>query len=118
MSQELLNILIINVVYPVATALAGIIAAYFIAWIRKAVGTESLIQIKQQMEIKQGLAYDTVMYVQQVWGHLDGASRMDKAVDRFVALAGQKDIIVTAEEIEVLLESAVKALKQAWDEAV
>lgn len=118
MSQELINILIVNVVYPVATVLAGIIATYIIAWIRKAIGTETLVQIQQQMELKQGLAYDTVMYVQQVWGHLDGADKKKEAINKFVVLAAQKGIVLTDEEIEVLLESAVKALKAAWNDAV
>ena len=118
MSQELISILVVNVVYPVATVLAGIIAAYLIAWIRKAIGTETLAQIQQQMELKQGLAYDTVAYVQQVWGHLDGAGKKKEAINKFVILAAQKGVTVTNEEIEVLLESAVKALKAAWNEAV
>ena len=114
MDSALINALVNNVLELAVTVGVG----FLLALIKQKLGTEKLVQLQQQMELKQGLAYDTVAYVAQVYKHLDGPDKLKAATNQFIYLAAEKGINVSEDEVRVLLESAYRAAKNAWSEAI
>jgi intergrase/recombinase len=102
---------------PLATNLMAIlipiIAGYVITYLHKMITTENIQQIQTQIAIKQGLAYDIVNFIEQVYKDLNGQAKFTKAVANFMAVAAAKGINITTDEMQLFIESAVKIMKDA-----
>ena len=69
---------------------------------------------KVNTETKKEVVEATVKYVQQVYKALDGAEKLDKAVERSSIILTEKGIPISEAELTMLIESAVYGLKQGW----
>ena len=68
---------------------------------------EQHIQTKE----KEIVIRNTVKYIEQVFGDLDGASKLEKAKATAIDWLNEKNVPISDAELTVLIESAVKALK-------
>lgn len=110
MSEAMVGVLdqVISILLPaVATLLAGWLA--IVGNKIKATYTE-----KVNTETKKEVVEATVKYVQQVYNALDGAEKLEKAIDRASVILTEKGIPISEAELTMLIESAVYGLKQGW----
>ena len=60
---------------------------------------------------KEAVVKNTVQYVEQVFGALKGAEKLEKAKATALDWLNEKGITISDAELTILIESAVKALK-------
>ena len=63
---------------------------------------------------KETVIKNTVQYVEQVFGALNGAEKLDKAKTTAVEWLQEKGIGISDAELTILIESSVKALKGSF----
>lgn len=111
--SELLLPLIQELLYVSITVGVG----FLIAYMKKKLSVEQLKQIKTEMDNKREIIELVVLFVQQVYSHLDGNARYEEALNRASILLQQKGLKITDEELQSLLESSVKNLKYEFGES-
>jgi hypothetical protein len=62
-------------------------------------------------KVKEDIIRNTVQYVEQVFGTLQGSEKLEKAKATALDWLGEKGIKISDAELTVLIESAVKSLK-------
>lgn len=62
-------------------------------------------------KIKEDIIKNTVQYVEQVFGTLQGSEKLEKAKSTALDWLGEKGIEISDAELTILIESAVKSLK-------
>lgn len=110
MTEAMVEVLdqVIAILLPaIATLLAGWFA--ILGNKIKAVYTE-----KANTQTKKEVVDATVRYVQQVYKALDGAEKLEKAIERSSIILTEKGIPISEAELTMLIESAVYGLKQGW----
>ena len=70
----------------------------------------------EEMDLIRKIVIDGVKFSQQVYGHLDGRVRYERALDRISAELSARGIEVSEERLNTLIESAVKTLKAEFKE--
>lgn len=60
---------------------------------------------------KEAVVKNTVQYVEQVFGTLKGAEKLEKAKETAIDWLQEKGIDISDAELTILIESSVKALK-------
>ena len=68
-------------------------------------------ETKLKNETAKTIVDDTVRYVQQVYKDLEGAEKLQKAIEKAQEVLAEKGIILTDVEINMLIESSVYTLK-------
>lgn len=63
---------------------------------------------------KEAVVKNTVQYVEQVFGALNGAEKLSKAKDTAICWLKEKGINISDAELTILIESSVKALKGSF----
>lgn len=95
------------------------LAPYIITIITAVVGYWAA-QIKKKFdekldtETKKQVVKDTVNYVQQVYETLEGPEKLKKAIQTASEWLQEKGITVTEAELNILIESTIKAAKDGW----
>lgn len=95
--------IILPAVASVVTVIAGVIATKIKAKYEQKVNDETT----------QKVISEVVQFVQQVYKDLDGAEKLQKAIEQASIILQEKGIKVTEAEINMLIESAVFGMKQA-----
>lgn len=91
-------------IITIVTAIVG----YWAAQIKKR------FDEKLDTEAKKQVVKDTVNYVQQVYETLDGPEKLKKAIQTASEWLQEKGISVTEAELNILIESTIKAAKDGW----
>lgn len=68
-------------------------------------------ETKLKNETAKTIVDDTVRYVQQVYKDLEGAEKLQKAIEKAQEVLAEKGITLTDVEINMLIESSVYTLK-------
>lgn len=110
MSEAMVEVLdqVLTILLPaVATLLAGWLAV---------VGNKVKVLYTEKVntQIKKDVVDATVSYVQQVYKALDGAEKLEKAIERASVILTEKGIPISEAELTMLIEAAVFGLKQGW----
>ena len=92
-------------------ALATLLAGWFAVLGNK---IKTVYTEKANTQTKKEVVEATVKYVQQVYKALDGAEKLEKAIDRASVILTEKGIPISDAELTMLIESAVYGLKQGW----
>lgn len=99
-----------NLLAILIPALVGLAVEY----LRRKLGTEKMKRIQEELAAKQALAMLAVCFVEQVYTDLHGEEKY-KAAARWLAEQVQKrGLKLTNTEIEGLIESALRELKDAF----
>lgn len=69
---------------------------------------------KINTDIKKTVVKETVAYVQQLYGALEGPEKLQKAIEQASLLLTEKGITISEVELNMLIESAVYGLKQGF----
>ncbi len=69
---------------------------------------------EQRFKIVRAIVRDGVLFAQQVYGHLDGEVRYEKALERISAALADYGITVNEEQLDAMIEAMVKALKKEF----
>ena len=70
----------------------------------------------EQRDIIEMIVRDGILYVQQVYEHLDGSQKYDKAVEAIQQMLAERNINVSEDSIRFLVESTLKKLKAEFGE--
>lgn len=69
---------------------------------------------KMKDETKEKVASLVVKYTEQVWKDLHGEKKLEKALEAFSEMLGEKGITISDLEMRVLLESALAEFNNAF----
>lgn len=70
---------------------------------------------KTQRELVEGFTKQVVLFVQQKYEELDGEEKFDKAYQAISEFLATKKINLSADQIEVMIESALKNAKNEFE---
>lgn len=87
--------------------LGGIIGVVIVVLSNK---LNKFINSKQNSETINNIIKHTVYYVEQVSKEIKGKEKLNAAKDKIIKLLNDKGIKLSDEEIEILIESAVKTM--------
>lgn len=97
-----------EILFDILKAVVGIcaliVARYCIPWIRQRISQEKLREVREWARMG-------VLYAQQVLSGESGQTRKEIVRDMLLRLCHENEVSLTAEQIEVLIESAVKQMK-------
>ena len=94
-----------EILYPIlATALTTILSYVGLR-------LKSIYEKHVDTKIKEDIVKNTVQYVEQVFGSLQGSEKLEKAKATALDWLSEKGITISDAELTILIESAVKALK-------
>lgn len=90
--------------------------------IRRQIGIEGMKQISLTLAQKQVLATIAVQFVEQAYKDYAGEAKLAKASEWLAARAAEHGIKLTADEIQGLIESALRQMKDqfgsTWGKAI
>ncbi|MCX4340968.1 MAG: phage holin [Lachnospiraceae bacterium] len=81
-----------------------LVTRYLVPWIRAKIGAEQLEEVKTWVNA-------AVLMAQQVYDAKPGAERKAIVVDMIRKMLTKKNIDISAEQLDTLIEAAVKAMK-------
>jgi len=105
--------LITEVAYNAAVIIIPTAIAMGAELLRRKLGTEKLRTLRNELETKKTLGIMAVRYVEQAYKDQHGQDKYDLAADWLASKARQHGLKLTADEVEALIESSIKALKEA-----
>jgi hypothetical protein len=108
-SSEMINQLGLNLLSILVPALV----AMGIAFLKRKLDTATYDKIKSQLETKSGLAWIAVTFAEQAYKDLSGEERYNKAAEWLAAEAQALGLVLTADQIKGLVESAVKLMNDS-----
>lgn len=94
---------------PTIMNLAVVIVTYVASYIGLKV--KAYLDEKLQSETKKQVAKDTVKYVEQVYSDLHGDEKKYQAFKKAIEVLNEKNINITHEELDLLVESAVNSFR-------
>lgn len=94
------------IVYSILTAIAGAVATFVKKKYKEICDTKT----------KQEVVRNCVLMAQQVYKGLNGEEKKQKAIEAISAMLEEKNIAITALEINVLIEACVGEFKNAFSE--
>lgn len=98
----------ITALVPYIVTIVTAIVGYWASQIKKKYNE------KLDTEVKKQVVKDTVNYIQQVYETLSGPEKLQKAIQTSTEWLQEKGIPVTEAELNILIESSIKAAKDAW----
>lgn len=108
--------LILKICSDVIYLLVTIAVGFFIAFLKQKYGTETLKKVQYELETKKELASLAVKFAEQAYANLEGYEKYDKAVGWLTAQANKSGLKFTDDEIEGLIESALRTIKDSFGE--
>lgn len=109
MDDKLFELALELVVY-----LLPILGAFLVKFIANKIGTERILKIRQEFDVKYAWAWDAVLAVERKYWKEVGSVKKQKAIETLVAKANQHKIPITKEEVDLLIEAAVEAMKNQF----
>jgi LL-H family phage holin len=108
--------LIVNLAYDILSILLPVLAVMLAEWLRRKIGVERLQKIQKELETKQELAALAVQFVEQVYKDLKGEEKYQEAAQWLATQAVERGINITADEIQGLIEAALRSFKDTFGE--
>lgn len=110
--------LILRLAYDVLAILIPMVVVLFFGWLVKRLGIETIRKAQEELAAKQQLVILAVEAVEQIWGGvLYGEDKVTKATEFISKLAGKAGLTFSSEEIRILIEWALRTLKDEFGEA-
>lgn len=109
MDDKLFKLALELVVY-----LLPFLAAFLVKFVVSKIGTERIIKIRQEFDIKYAWAWDVVLAVERKYWQEVGSFKKQKAVEALVAKANKYKVPITEKEVDTLIEAAVEAMKNQF----
>ncbi|MGI6453005.1 MAG: phage holin, LLH family [Syntrophomonadaceae bacterium] len=104
---------LIPLAYDILAVLIPALVALGIELLRRRIGVEKLQRIQQELQANQQMALLVVKSIEQIWSDkLDGSQKLDEALKLMTQMAAQKGINLKPEEVRMLIEWAVKLMKE------
>lgn len=100
---------ILDLAFEIFLFVATIGIGYAINFFRKKTTAE-------QRKIIEDVIREGVLFAQQVYKHLDGPAKFDKAVEQIVIVLKEKGLKISEAELKLLLEATLKRLKAQFGE--
>lgn len=111
-----MNDQIVNLAYDVLAILLPVLAVILAEWLRRKLGVESLARIQRELETKKELAALAVKFVEQAYRDLKGEEKYQEAARWLATQAIDRGINITSDEIQGLIEAALRAFKDQFGE--
>lgn len=92
------------------------LVSFALEYLRRKLGTEKMLQIQEELAAKQDLALLAVRFVEQVYTELHGEEKYKAAAKWLAEQAQKRGLKLTDTEIEGLIESALRMLKDEFGE--
>lgn len=99
-----MNEMVLEILKVIVMLAVLLVTRYLVPWIRAKIGTEQLEQVKTWVNA-------AVLMAQQVYGAKPGAERKAIVVDMIRKMLLKKNIDISEEQLDTLIEAAVKAMK-------
>lgn len=112
--MEVLMPAVISLLGTVISVVTGIIGYKISKWGDKYIENQNTLMTTEE---KKAVITSTVDYVEQVFKDLNGAEKLEKAKERALTLLNEQGIEITDDQLETLIEAAVKGLKAGNEEA-
>lgn len=109
MDEKLFELALELVVY-----LLPILGAFLVKFVANKIGTERILKIRQEFDVKYAWAWDAVLAVERKYWKEVGSVKKQKAVEALVTKANQHKIPITEEEVDTIIEAAVEAMKNQF----
>ena len=106
----------ITVVFRLLLALICIVMPFIMIWLKSRLGIERMAKIEAELKLREDIVLLGVRFIEQVYGDLDGPDKYNSAVNWIVIELGKVGIIVTEEDLQGLIESTIRALKDEFGE--
>ncbi len=97
-------------------AVATVLGVLIMQLVVRAVGTEKIKKVAAELDAKQELAMLAVRFVEQFYVELSGPQKYDKAAHWMATQMKAKGFEVDYDEIQGMIESAVRSMKDAFGE--
>lgn len=110
-----MNTLITVAQILIGLAATGAVGAAFV-WARQKIGTERLKKINQELQHNQDLAKKAVKYVEEKFKEIHGPEKLKAAIDWASKVLTKKGIKISEIELEGLILSALREIKDAFGE--
>lgn len=81
-----------------------VITGYLIPWLKSKIGTEKMEQAEKWVKY-------AVLKAEQVMSGKNGTEKKSYVVEFLTYLFWEKDILITEEQLDILIEAAVKQMK-------
>ena len=107
---------IVTLAYDILSILLPVLAVMLAEWLRRKIGVERLTRIQRELQTKKELAALAVKFVEQVYKDLKGEEKYQEAAQWLATQAAERGINITAEEIQGLIEAALRSLKDTYGE--
>lgn len=99
---------ILNAILPYLVKLVGVVVGLLICYVSNKF--KKYLDEKLKTETARNLVATTVRYIEQVFKDIHGKEKLDRAKNTLIKLLANKGIVLTDEEIEILIESAVNTM--------
>lgn len=99
-----MNDVVIEILKIIVMIAALVVTRYLVPWIKAKIGAEQLEEVKTWVNA-------AVLMAQQVYDAKPGAERKAIVVDLIRGMLIKKNIDISAEQLDTLIEAAVKAMK-------
>jgi len=107
---------LVQLAYDLLAILIPALAALTVEYLRRRLGTEKVKRIQEELATKQELATLAVRFVEQVYKDLHGPGKYQKAADWLAGRARERGLNITSDEIQGLIEAALRAFKDEFGE--
>lgn len=111
--QESIMEIVMIVLPPVVT----IIAILVVDLVRKIIGLETMKRISFELDVKEKLAIMAVRFVEQAYRDFKGPQKLTQASVWLTKHLNHHGFKITTDEVTVLIEAALKTLKDEFGEA-
>ncbi len=102
--------------YDILSILLPVLAVMLAEWLRRKIGVERLQKIQKELETKQELSVLAVQFVEQAYRDLKGEEKYQEAAKWLATQAVERGINITADEIQGLIEAALRSFKDTFGE--
>lgn len=107
---------IVSLAYDVLAILLPVLAVMLAEWLRRKLGVERLQRVQRELETKKELAALAVQFVEQAYRDLHGEDKYNQAAIWLASQAMDRGINITTDEIQGLVEAALRAFKDEFGE--
>ncbi len=101
--------IIFEIINLIVMVIAAVVARYFVPWLKERIGTEKLNVIAQW-------AQKAVLYAEQIMTAATGEEKKEAVTEIIKEIVEYNNIDVTDEQIDILIESAVKQMNMTKTE--
>jgi hypothetical protein len=108
------NNVLIQIGLNVSALLIPALVGWIIALVNKRLGIEGMKKVQKELEAKRDLSVIAVQFVEQAYKDLHGQDKYDKAAEWLSAQAAARGLQVTSGEIQGLIESTLRLLKDQF----